>query len=216
MYKTVIEFKDVNLQFNNHYILKNFNLLINKSDKVIVKGRSGIGKTTLFNLILGFVRPDSGSIFFNQDKVTAKSAWEIRRHIAYIAQDTVFGRGIVKDIISNILNYKANSSIQYNEDKLHTLCANFRIEKSLLTEDIENISGGERQRIAIIIALLLERKTFLMDEATSALDDELKKIITEYFCLNSGFTLVIISHDDVWYQQADIKTYNFEEHKWVR
>ena len=212
----MIEFKNVNLHFNDHYILTNFNLLINEKDKVIIKGRSGIGKTTLFNLILGFVCPESGSIYFNKKRITSKSVWEIRRRIAYIAQDTVFGRGIVSDVINRILKYRANSKIDYNSDRLMSLCKKFKIEDSLLNEDIENISGGERQRIAIIMALLLERKVFFMDEATSALDDDLKNIVSDYFCNNSDFTLVVISHDDVWYRQSDIKIYNFEEHQWAR
>lgn len=72
------------------------------------------------------------------------------------------------------------------------------LEKDILEKDFENLSGGEKQRIGILIALLLEREIFLLDEATSALDAGLKKKVGELFLKHSQWTLFVISHYREW------------------
>jgi putative ABC transport system ATP-binding protein len=72
------------------------------------------------------------------------------------------------------------------------------LEKDILDKNFENLSGGEKQRIGILIALLLERDIFLLDEATSALDSELKKKVVDHFLKHEEWTLFIISHDREW------------------
>jgi len=81
----------------------------------------------------------------------------------------------------------------------------FELDKSILHSDLSEISGGEKQRIAIIIALLLERKIFLLDEITSALDNESKQSVVDFF-LDLDATVIAVSHDQGWARDGSLKT----------
>jgi putative ABC transport system ATP-binding protein len=72
------------------------------------------------------------------------------------------------------------------------------LEKDILEKNFETLSGGEKQRIGILIALMLGRDIFLLDEATSALDSGLKKKVVDNFLKNEDWTVFIISHDKEW------------------
>ena len=72
------------------------------------------------------------------------------------------------------------------------------LNQDILEKNFENLSGGEKQRIGILIALMLERDVFLLDEVTSALDSELKKKVVDHFLKHKDWTLFIISHDREW------------------
>lgn len=74
----------------------------------------------------------------------------------------------------------------------------FELEKDTLGKNFENLSGGEKQRLGILIALMLGRDIFLLDEATSALDSELKKRVVDHFLKHEDWTLFVISHDKEW------------------
>ena len=90
------------------------------------------------------------------------------------------------------------------------------LEEELLEKDIDELSGGERQRIAIIISILLKRNIFLLDEATSALDTKLKKLVIDYFLNKKDSTIIAISHDELWHNNGNTKTFNLEKKKWAR
>ena len=76
------------------------------------------------------------------------------------------------------------------------------------------MSGGERQRLAIIISVLLKRNIFFLDEITSALDKHLKKKVADFFVEKDDWTAIIISHDPVWLENQSVKVFDLEEGKW--
>lgn len=211
----MIEYKNIFVTFNGKKILKDFNLKINTNDKVVISGKSGAGKTTIFNLLLGFLSPDKGEIIFDEEKIDAKTIWNIRRKIAYVSQDIRIGRGPVIDIINNYLKLKSNTHIKFDKSKLNNLLKKFSLTEEILNKDELELSGGERQRIAIIISILLERKVFLLDEITSALDHKLKQTVINFFSNNKGYTVISISHDKEWLKKPGIKNYSLEKNKWI-
>ncbi len=84
----------------------------------------------------------------------------------------------------------------------------------MLGKKSEEVSGGERQRLALAIALLLKRKIFLLDEATSSLDRKLKKKVVDYFLNQKSLTVLSISHDSEWLDTNKAKVFNLEQNKW--
>ncbi|MDD3078506.1 MAG: ATP-binding cassette domain-containing protein [Paludibacter sp.] len=192
----MIQFDKVCKHFSQDFILNNFCYEVAKGDKVLITGRSGIGKTTLFRLILGFETPDSGTISFDNEVINEKTVWNVRRKIAYVGQETTIGQGKVENFFKETLSLKSNIPIKstalHNVDELFAL---FYLTKDMLQKNIEDLSGGERQRVAIINAILLQRKVFLLDEFTSALDSELKNIVATYFFNQPEYTVMAISHD---------------------
>ena len=193
----MFKLEDITKQFSDQYVLQDFSFEILQGEKIIVSGRSGIGKTTLFRLLLGFEQPDNGRIYFENQLLTETNIWDLRRRVAYVSQDLNIGRGNLQAFFIETLSLKAN--INHKNDSLNHLremMTYFELPDSLLLKNIEDLSGGEKQRVAIINALLLKRDIFFLDEITSALDKSLKIKALDYFLLNPDFTVLLISHDN--------------------
>ncbi len=192
-------------------LFKNLNLTIKQGEKLLIYGRSGIGKSVLFRLLLGFITPAEGRIFFNHNLVDGKTVWEVRKKIAYVSQDTDLGEGTVEDIIRGYYSYQANSHLELNPAELQSLFHKFHLTTGIMTKNINELSGGERQRIAIILAVLLKREVFLLDEITASLDGELKDTVTGFFMENPAWTVLIVSHDRNWLEKGNVRVFNMEE-----
>lgn len=190
----MIKFKNIDLKFNDKIILKDFNLTINKGEKVLIAGKSGKGKSTLLKILLGFNSPDSGAVLFQDIQLNEKNIDNIRKYLGYMPQSTPFLNDNVEKIINTIFNYKLNSKKKLNYDKLFYYFNLFNLDKNILTKHINELSGGEKQRFAFIITILLDREVWILDEITSSLDQDMKEKVTHYI-LNSDKTVVLVSHD---------------------
>lgn len=194
-------------QFSDQFVLEDFSFDIQEGEKIIVSGRSGIGKTTLFRLLLGFEQPDSGKIYFENELFTEVTVWNLRRRVAYVSQDLNIGRGNLQAFFNETLSLKANAEYKNSSlGELEELLNSFELPDTLLQKNIEELSGGEKQRVAIINALLLKRNIFFLDEITSALDKSLKAKVLDYFLLNPAFTVLSISHDNYLPTEAVTRT----------
>lgn len=194
-------------QFADNFVLNDFSYEISEGDKLNIAGRSGIGKTTLFRLLLGFEKPDSGRILFNGELLTDEKVWEVRRLVAYVSQDLAIGRGVVRRLFDETLSYKANLQHKHEAEKEITRYLSFfELPETILEKNIEELSGGERQRIAIVNALILKRKIFFLDEVTSALDPALKAKVLDFFLGNADFTVLYISHDNYLPESTLVRT----------
>ncbi|AKB79751.1 YbbL ABC transporter ATP-binding protein [Methanosarcina horonobensis HB-1 = JCM 15518] len=197
MQDEIIRYEKAGIAFGNKKVLSNFSLCIPKGKKVLMKGKSGTGKSTLFKTLLGFEKLSEGSVYYRGMPLNPQVAWQVRKEVAYISQDTDLGEGPVKALFEEVHSYRPNRE-KMDSEKLHTYMSELELEKDILEKSFENLSGGEKQRIGILIALLLERDIFLLDEATSALDSGLKKKVADYFLKHGDWTLFIISHDREW------------------
>ena len=203
----MIQFKNITKQFSAHFVLQDFSFEIQKAEKINITGRSGIGKTTIFKLLLGFVKPDKGEILFEGEVLNDKTIWELRKRIVYISQDLNIGTGKVSQLFDDTLSLKANAELKAKS--LHSLneyLTQFELNETILNKDIEDLSGGEKQRVAIINGLLLQRDIYLLDEISSALDKELKQKVIDYFYLHADFTVLSISHDNYIPENTTIRT----------
>ncbi len=210
----IIEFRNIYFKFKNKNIFKNFNFIINSGEKIIIFGKSGIGKSTLLNLLLGFKEPEFGAIFFNNEKITSQNIWNIRKQIAYVDQDIAIGEGNVQEIIFEYFSFTANYKKKFTPSELIALLKKFDLEPVILTKNISQLSGGEKQRLALVVALLLKRPVMVFDEITSSLDSVLKTIVINELLKNHKSTLLIITHDKEWQYQKDVRIFDFKEKKW--
>lgn len=206
--------ENITKQFSDKFVLRNFSLTISEGDKLHIAGRSGIGKTSLFRLLLGFMTPDSGTIHFEGQLLDEDRVWAVRRKVACVSQDLQLGRGEVSQLFEDTMNLKANRMRKMHAELLlPKLLRQFQLEDSIVRKQLESLSGGERQRVAIINALLLQRTVFFLDEATSALDPELKKIVLDYFLNNPAYTVLYISHDRYEPVHSTVKTIQLDCHE---
>jgi ABC-type iron transport system FetAB ATPase subunit len=198
-----IEIDNLTLQFGSQTVLDDFSLSILPGQKVLLSGNSGTGKSSLLRCLLGFIVPRQGQIRIQGTPLDGKSVWHIRRQMAYVAQEPQLGSGKVRDVLGRPFTWKANHSLRYDADEMVQLCRRLYVPEMLLDKDITDLSGGEKQRIALISAILLGRSIYLLDETTSALDAESKKAILDYWASRTDLTVLIVSHDTAASSIAD-------------
>ncbi|MFN2394739.1 MAG: ATP-binding cassette domain-containing protein, partial [Bacteroidales bacterium] len=171
---------------------------------------SGSGKTTLLRMLLGFVLPDHGDVIIDGEKLSLENVWQLRQKMAYVSQEMQIGRGKAETFIKEIFRFKNNRKINYRRENVLELLNDFQLEDNTLEKDLQELSGGELQRFAIIVTLLLDRRIYLLDEITSALDNSLKEMIVQFFSSMKDKTLIISSHDKIW-QEQNFPTLNLSE-----
>lgn len=192
-----IELKNINFEYKeNKSVISNFNLTINKGDKVAFVGQSGAGKSTLIDLIIGIYKPKSGEILIDSVALNNENLRAWRKKIGYIPQNIFLFDGSVAENIA--------LSENANEARVIECCKKANIWEFLLAnEGIHTrvgdggikLSGGQKQRIAIARALYDNPQILVLDEATSALDNETEgKIMDEIYSVAEGKTLLIIAH----------------------
>ena len=165
-------------------------------------------------IILGFSQVNSGKIFFQKNEINKKNIWDIRKEISYVPQNIRFKQLKIKEIINNIFNLKHNNTISNWQVKLPELLYFYELNEDVQEKNWNDLSGGEKQRVSLIIAVLLERKIFFLDEVTSALDANLKKKTIDFFLKKEDSTILVISHDKTWSENDNLKIFNLEKQIW--
>jgi len=178
-----------NLSFyykNEKKILENINLNIKENKITGIKGQSGIGKSTLFKLILGLYKPSSGCIKIDDIEITNYDKnYYYNNIVSFVGQEPDLLDG---DIMDNILVDKNYDRYLFN-----------MVSKLINNIDLSNehLSGGQKQRIAIARGIMKKPRILLLDEPTSALDTNNENIFIEILkniCKNYNITIIIISH----------------------
>lgn len=195
-----IKFESVSFGFDtNSLVLKDINFEIKQGIKVALVGASGAGKTTLAKVLQGINRMNKGKILINNLNQTAYFDYLIMEHITYIPQEPIlFNRTILENII--YLNDKIDANSLAKIAKI-TLCDDF-IQKlpqkydTVLTNLGNNLSAGQKQRIAVARALCSKAKWIILDEPSSALDTATEKqLINNLLAFCKDRTLIIITHN---------------------
>jgi ATP-binding cassette, subfamily B, bacterial PglK len=177
--------------------LNNITIKIKAGDSIGLIGKSGSGKTTTIDLLLGLLKPDSGKIFYNDSLIEDLSYWQSK--VAYIPQniallDDTLEKNIAINSKDNIDKVKIEKAII--QARLVDLVQDLPMGISTIIGDQGiRLSGGQRQRIALARAFYYDREILIMDEATSALDNETEsEIVNEIRQLKGIKTVIVIAH----------------------
>ena len=197
----MISYQQIFLKFDDQVIFDDFNLEIEKNEKILLTAGSGRGKTTLVKMLLGFSLPDAGEIYVDGIKLRGKTIADIRGRITYISQDTNLPKGLVAEVFKEIFNFQKNRSLKDDLDNLRAWLGEFSLPSETIDKEVDDLSGGERQRLAIIFGILLKRDIWILDEVTTGLDPDLKKKVIDLLMTKNG-TMLIISHDDLFKDQG--------------
>lgn len=198
--KGVIKFENVKFKYTEkeQYTLKGLNLTIEPNKKIAIVGRSGNGKSTIFNLLLRYFDPTTGKITIDNINTKELTEHALRSNLSIIRQSPFLFN---LSILDNFKLVKEDVTLEevrkccrraYIDDYIMSLPNQY---DTIIGEGGINLSGGQKQRIAIARTLLLNTKIILFDEATSALDNEsqeyIKKTIDD---LVADHTVVIVAH----------------------
>lgn len=197
--KGVIKFTNVTFNYPNEgVVLNNFTTTFNPHQKIGIVGKSGQGKSTIFNLLTRVFDTTKGVISIDNVNIQDLTEASLRKNIAIIRQEPFLFNKSIKDNFQ-LLNEKLTLSeirkfcqMAYIDEYIMSLPNQY---ETILGEGGVNLSGGQKQRLSIARALAKESKIILFDEATSALDNESQKYIKKVIdTLVKDHTIIIVAH----------------------
>ena len=197
-----IKLIDVSFGYDDHTLFDNISLEIKKGDRICLKGESGVGKSTLTDIIIGFLQPQSGKVMFDDIDSKNISPNYIKSLISNVPQNIFISN---KSILENIAPGLKIDAIDLN--KINKIVKQVSIEEwinslenglnTILYENGKNLSGGQKQRIGIARSLYKDPEIIIFDEATSSLDSETEiKIIKTINNISTDITIIFITHDE--------------------
>ena len=209
---TLDEFKTLDFECENFsyddnekVVLKNLNFTLNKGDLLCIKGRTGVGKSTIASLLMRFLTLKNGAIKINGNNIETYTSDSFYKHFNLVNQSPY----IFED---NIFNNIALGE-KYSEEELDEVINVAQLKDFIneygaeheLNEDANNISGGQRQRIGLARILIRKPQFLLLDEPTSALDESTALNLVNSlkdFAKKYGITIVVITHSSIFEEHA--------------
>lgn len=192
-----ISISNMSFSYENRLIFRDFNLHIHKAKKIAFVGESGSGKSTLIKLIIGLLKPISGNIFIDKYDLNTLNLNDYYENIVYISQESPIFEGTLRENIvfdknisdeEIILALDSVSLSEFYKKQEHGL-------NTKLGERGMNISGGERQRLALSRLWFSDAQIIILDEATSAMDNITEKIVMDRVIDKlKNKTVIMISH----------------------
>ena len=207
----MLELKNVCMTFHagtpdENRALKNINLKINQGDFITVIGSNGAGKSTLMNVIAGTYKASSGEIFYEERNVTKEPEYKRARYIGRIFQNPLLGTAGKMSLEDNMVICSKKGSKSLKISLNNKLRAAFREQLKALDMNLENrlndnvelLSGGQRQALTLLMAVMSKPALLLLDEHTAALDPanaDLVMKLTRRFAADYGLTVMMITHN---------------------
>jgi len=194
-------------------VFENINIKVNQNDIIIIKGDSGIGKSTFLKLFNRFNDCTEGELFFRGRKLSTYNIEEIRSSIMYLPQLPHVLDGTVEENLIFPYQFSTHSKKRFDKTRAKELFDHFRL-KFPIDYDALKLSIGQRQRIALIRAILLGPDVLLLDEPGSSLDEDNRRNLenqVESLTESSDITVIMATHGEVCFQNSKHRIFNIRE-----
>lgn len=176
-------------------LLQGINFMLPQGGKAVIIGPSGSGKSSLLAVINGTLAPFKGGVICSDIEVKPENLPGLRQILAVIEQEPVLAADKVEDALLLPFSFRLNSQLpKPGREELESVLTEFDLPIHILEQACSELSGGEKQRIAVARIKLLKRQIILADEATSALDDRSCEEVLNYL-LTPKLTVLAVSHD---------------------
>lgn len=196
-------------------VLEGIDLAIQKGALIIVSGESGAGKSTLLKLLNRFHDLNVGIILYQGKDLREYHVNEIRSSILYLPQLPYMIEGSVDENLSIPFSFQAHKEKKYSSDRAREWLDYFQLGVSLDYE-ASKLSIGQRQRIALIRALLLDPEVLLLDEPCSSLDRRNRRLIEEKIeslLQSAGITVIMATHSEVNFSDGVYRHFQIDNHR---
>ena len=185
------------IAFGTEVLFSGFEMKLEKGETACIVGQSGCGKTSLLNAVMGFVPLYEGTIKVGGTLLDKSTIDLVRRQIAWIPQELALPFEWVKEMVSLPFELKVNRSVPFSEERLFMCFDELGLEHELYFKRVNEVSGGQRKRIMLAVAALLNKPLIVIDEPTSALDTGSTDKVLAFFRRQAekGAAVLAVSHD---------------------
>lgn len=203
MGQTIIEVKNLDFTIGDQEILKDISLKVAEGEYVTITGPSGSGKSTLLKLIGSLQQPTNGEILYQGRNIYDMPMTDYRQEVSYFFQNAhLFGQTVADNLR---FPYQIRG-LEFEPEKSEALLDKVQLPKTIMDKSIHDISGGEKQRVALVRNLLFQPKVLLLDEITSSLDAKNRTIVQNHLRdlqENEAITILTVTHNQKEIDQAN-------------
>jgi putative ABC transport system ATP-binding protein len=199
----MLEINIKRLYYEDVTLLTDLLLRVEPAERILIVGPTGKGKSSLLNTLNLMNQSYDGQIVFEGKELTEYPPQVLRSMICMVMQEPFLGEGTVRDVLLEPLKFASNKAAfsEDREQRTLELFESFQLPKSHLDKSADLLSGGEKQRVALVRVLLLRPKILLLDEISSALDKATSGIISDCIFNNYPGAVIAISHDPLWQER---------------
>ena len=196
----MLHIEDASIAFGTNILFSHFHLHLQKGETACISGASGCGKTSLLNAVLGFIPLREGTITVNGTRLEKNTIDLVRKQTAWIPQELALPLEWVKDMVQLPFDLRANKGTPFSEERLFARFEELGLQRELYRKRVNEISGGQRQRMMIAVASMMKKPLVVVDEPTSALDAGSTEKVIAFFRREAerGSVVLAVSHDKVF------------------
>lgn len=201
--KNLLQLRDIGFRVGDNTILQHVEFSLSPGEFKLITGPSGCGKSTLLKIVASLLSPTEGTLLFEGQDVASLSPENYRQQVSYCVQTpALFGDTVYDNLI---FPWQIRLKTPEPERFINDL-ARFGLAQETLTQSINALSGGEKQRVSLIRNLQFLPKVLLLDEITSALDDTNKRNVNEIihrYVREQNIAVLWVTHDANEISHAD-------------
>ena len=198
----IFELDNLGLVSPEKIILEEISLSVEAGAHLTITGPSGSGKSSLLKLLAALVSPSSGRIVYQGRDLEDLDPVTYRREVSYCFQQPLLFGQTVRDNVAFPFEIR---QIPFDQERVLTALARLDLGPEFLDKPIKDLSGGEKQRVALVRNLLFEPKVLLLDEVSSGLDEKTKILLRTFLkdLHQEGVTLIEVTHDQQEIEAAE-------------
>jgi len=199
----ILKLNNLHYEVENKKIIEDINFTVDKGEIVTIIGPSGSGKSTLLKLVGSLILPTKGEVLYAGKNIYDIKMTEYRQEVSYFFQNALLFGETVEDNLRYPYEIRSET---FNQTKAEEMLENLQLDKSILTKSINSISGGEKQRVALVRNLLYQPKVLLLDEITSSLDAQNRTIVKDHLKRlqsQDDITVLMVTHNEKEIDHAD-------------